>query len=136
MATKNYVALDVGTVRIGIAFAGKGLMIARPVRTIAYADDDWSSMDEVIKELEPTDLVVGLPRSLSGQETSQTQSVRDFATLCAQRYNLPIHLQDEALTSVRAKEILSQSNQPIDKKEVDAVAASLILSDYLEEQKQ
>lgn len=136
MAIKNFLSLDVGSVRIGVGFAGNGLLVARPLTTLEHGPDLLHQLKTLIIEHSITTLVIGLPRGLDGQETEQTTTVRAFADDVRQHLTLPIQFQDEALTSIRAKEILSLQKQPFDKKDVDATAASLILSDYLEEHKE
>jgi putative transcription antitermination factor YqgF len=76
--------------------------------------------------------VVGLPRNSQGQETQQSQYVRQFAK-SLNVFNLPIECQDESLTSVEAKSLLNlQRSNFYNKQQIDAMAAALILTDYLE----
>ncbi len=79
------------------------------------------------------ELVVGLPRRLSGQESRQTQFVRDFAELLSKHFGLPLHLWDERLTSVEASRVLRSSEISIRKRAgaVDRLAAQLILQNFL-----
>ena len=136
MAIDNILALDVGSVRVGVAYAGDGLRMARRVTTLDVRESFWRELQSIIDEYQAGLLVIGMPRGLDGQETDQSRFVQRFAEECKEKFGLPIHFQDEALTSVRAKEILGNQKHQVDKKEVDAIAASLILSDYLEEHKQ
>lgn len=125
--------LDVGEKRVGIALARAGLRMALPLTTLdRQADDFWQQLLQVMKQNDVDALVVGLPRNLEGQETGQTAAARQFAQELATQSDIPQTWQDEALTSVKAEEILRQSNKPYEKGDIDALAASLILSDYLE----
>lgn len=78
-----------------------------------------------------TVLVVGLPRSLEGNDTAQTAETRAFARRLENTLELPVYLQDEALTSQKAEEELRARGVPYNKAEVDALAATYILSDFL-----
>lgn len=89
-----------------------------------------SGLSALIDEHKITELVVGLPRGLDGQETAQTAYVRDFIGRLAD-LKLPIHLQDEALTSHHGEEQLKQQGKSYQKGDIDAQAATIILQDYL-----
>ena len=78
-------------------------------------------------------LVVGLPRGLDGQETAQTQTVRDFAAQLREHVAVPMFWQDEALTSQKAEDELSLRKKPFAKGDVDALAATYILDDFLQD---
>lgn len=124
-------ALDVGEKRIGVAVADTAVQIAIAYDTIAV---DGNEVEEILRiiSLESADtLVVGYPRNQSGEATTQTAFVETFA---AKFEGLVprIEFQDESLTSVRAEELLTAQNKPYEKGDVDALAASLILQDYLE----
>lgn len=133
LAGSNYLALDVGDVRIGIAFAHHIARIASPLTTILNNDVVWDSISEIIDRESAGILVIGLPRNLSGEDTAQTEKVREFARIARQRYNIPIDLQDEALTSQKAEKELRARGGQIEKGDVDALSAVYILDDYLSE---
>lgn len=134
MANSNVLALDVGSKRVGVAVVRDGIAIARPLTTLQReAADFWQQLLAVIQEHQPKSLVIGLPRGLHGQETSQTAAVRHFGDELAAYTTISITWQDEALTSVKAKETLQARGVPYDKAEVDALAAAYILTDYIEE---
>ena len=130
-ATLNQIlALDIGSKRIGVAIANNTARIARPLTTL----DAESDVDQQLQQLIETELVealvVGLPRGLDGQETAQTASVRQFVDRLL-HFGLPIHFQDEALTSRKAKAELEGRGKPYTKGDVDALAATYILDDFL-----
>ncbi len=129
-------ALDVGTVRIGVAIASLSLRFARPLTTLGNDDQFFERLAHVIDAEAVGVLVVGLPRGLDGQETVQTQYVRDFATRLKAQTSLPIHFQDEALTSAKAKAELQARGKIYQKGDVDALAATYILDDYLTQPKE
>ncbi len=134
--TQKFVGLDVGERRIGVSVSSDGLAgVASPVATIdRKVQDTWTSIGEIIGEYSPSVLVVGLPRNLDGQDTLQTAYTKEFATELSKRFSgVTVVFQDEAGTSVRAKELLSSFNKKYQKADVDALAACLILEDYLNE---
>lgn len=129
----NLLALDVGAVRVGVALAAHGLNIARPLATLANDPSLIESLRDLISEHDIKTIVVGLPRGLDSQSTQQTKMAREFSDQLKSQLAINVELQDEALTSVRARESLEQSGKSFKKSDIDAVAASLILSDYMNE---
>lgn len=127
----NILALDVGTVRIGLAIASAETRLPRPLVTLANSEDFSEELTGLINNEAVTCLVIGLPRGLDGQETSQTAYVRKFAEDINKLVTLPIYFQDEALSSARAKTELQARNKPYAKGDVDSLAATFILEDYL-----
>ena len=75
--------------------------------------------------------MVGYPRNNDGAPTKQTQYVEAIAKQL-EGFGLPIEFQDESLTSVAAESHLKQTKKSYDKKEIDAHAAAIILTDYIE----
>jgi putative Holliday junction resolvase len=124
-------ALDVGGVRIGVAMADAELKFANPLMTIVNDETVWDRLAALIKENDVQTVVVGLPRSLQGHETSQTQICRAFAKDVSERLQVAVALQDEAATSVKAEAELRSRGKPYEKSDIDALAATYILEDYL-----
>ena len=127
----SLLALDVGEKRIGVALADSAVRIAIAYDTILV---DGTEIEQIARLIgfENIDIVViGYPRNQSGEATKQTECVEKFA----ERLNgiaPEIVYQDESLTSVQAEERLKASGKPYAKSDIDALAASLILQDYLE----
>ncbi len=129
----NLLALDVGEKRVGVALVRSDVRVPVLLTTLQRQSlDFWETLMSVLTKHEIHEVVIGLPRGLEGQETAQTKLVREFAAEFATHSSLPVHWQDEALTSVQAKSILSGHGKPYEKADVDAMAASLILADYME----
>ena len=126
----NFLALDVGSKRIGVALAGSVAQIPHPLVTLDAESDVYTHLQQIISDELIGYLVVGLPRGLDGQDTDQTAAVRAFVT-SLEPLGIPIHLQDEALTSVKAKAELRERGGNYAKGDVDALAATYILEDYL-----
>lgn len=132
-SSSSILALDVGGRRIGIAVANVVARIARPVTALENNDSFVLELKKHIEEHDARVLVVGLPRGLEGQHTAQTTIVEQFADDLKQQIALPIYWQDEALTSRQAEAELDQKRGPgtYKKGDIDALAATYILEDFL-----
>ena len=129
--SKSYVALDIGEKRIGVALARDDVKIAMAYDTLNVDGGEVQAIAEIIVREKADVLVVWYPRNQAGEPTKQTEFVERFIEQLRDIVS-KIVFQDESLTSVKAEEILNARNQPYAKGEVDALAASLILQDYLE----
>jgi putative Holliday junction resolvase len=130
----SIVGLDVGNKRIGLAIASLSARLPRPLVTLLNDEVFTSRLLELITEESVISLVVGLPRNLSGDPTNQTAVVEAFVAKLQKEIDIPIHMQDEALTSRKAETELGARGKLYDKGAVDALAATYILEDYLHEQ--
>lgn len=125
-------ALDVGTRRIGLAYADTGVRV--PV-THGYVEVDGQEIAKIraaYDELQAAELVLGYPRNQDGEATAQTRTVEAFGDRLTAAGFDPVY-QDESLTSVLAEQYLSEEGKPYTKGDVDARAAAIILEDYLRE---
>lgn len=132
MAQTNLLSLDVGMKRIGMAVIDSDVRIARP---LGWLEVDGSEIAEIVKACglyQPSAIVVGYPRNQSGEPTQQTRVVEEFCERLKTAEVPPIVFQDESLTSVVAEEQLKAVKKPYNKGDIDAVAAALILTDYVE----
>ncbi len=130
----NILALDVGDKRIGVALASAIAKLPSPLTTISNDANCLDEIKEIIDREEVGVLVIGLPRNLSGQDTSQTKTVQEFGDKLAKHTGLSVRWQDEALTSKQAESELKARAVSYNKEHIDALAATYILSDYLSEQ--
>ena len=128
---RNFLALDVGKVRIGLAMANSISKLPSPVTTLRNDDQFLGLLQQTIKENEITDIVVGLPKSLNDTDTEQTIWLRDFNKLLEAKIKIPIHLENEALSSVRAEAELKTIGRTYTKEDVDALSACFILDDFI-----
>ena len=125
--------LDVGEKRIGIARADSSTRIAVPIGFIEVNGTEWQEIAKVANLNNTNYFVLGLPRSNEGNETKQSEYVREFARRLKQSIpEAKIVFQDESLTSVVAEERLRARRKVYGKGEIDAEAASIILQDFLE----
>ncbi len=125
-------ALDVGGRRIGVARGDESLRIPHPLTTVIVDGHEMEKLRELIDDAQPVKIVVGFPRNQAGEPTEQTKHVEEFAEKLKE-FKVPITFQDESLTSVIAEQQLRAQGKPYTKEMIDAVAATLILQDYLEE---
>lgn len=101
--------------------------LAEPLQTVA-ADQAVEQLVRLVSQLKAAGIVVGLPRGLDGQDTSQTRYARDWAQRAKAQIELPFYWQDEALTSQKAESLSPQAKSPGS----DAEAAAIILQDFLD----
>lgn len=131
MASKNLLALDVGEKRIGVSLADTDVKIAIAYDTISVDGTEIQQIMQLVVENNVHTIVVGYPRNQSGEPTAQTDYAINFAKKLGD-IDAAIVFQDESLTSVKAEEILNRQRRSYEKGEIDALAASIILQDYLE----
>ncbi len=127
----NLVGLDVGEKRIGVAISSNNVRIASPLETIEVDGNEIKSIEDLVKKEDISIIVIGYPRNQSGEATKQTQYIKDFAKKL-NYLSVSIVFQDESMTSVLAEERLKNHNKPYEKKDIDAMAATIILQDYIE----
>jgi putative Holliday junction resolvase len=126
--------VDVGKARVGVARSDRDGLLATPVATLARGDTTMSELRMVVSELEPIEIVVGLPLSLSGADTASTTDARDFAHEVAGWADATVRLVDERLSTVTAQRQLRESgrrakgSRPV----IDQVAAVIILQNALD----
>lgn len=135
MNQNRYVlALDVGERRIGVALASLIARIAAPLMHIdrTKTDDVITEINALVVQHDVSTIVVGLPRGMKGEDTAQTDYARDFAKELEKFVEVPVVLQDEAVTSLEAERRLKERGKPYVKGDIDAEAAALILHDYLQ----
>ena len=137
---KRYLALDIGDVRIGVARSDLMGIIATPLETINRKKvKSVKRIAELCKENNTTSIVVGIPKSLDGEEKRQAEKVREYIEkLKKEIENLEIIEIDERFSTVIADNILKDLNKngAIEKRKVvDKVAASIILQTYLDMKK-
>lgn len=128
---KNYLGIDYGAKRIGLATGNDATKLALPLATIVVESKKyWDELSGIIESEGIDELVVGLPRTLGGSDSPQTKAARFFAMELAS-FKLPVHLQDEAGTSELARERIGKKLKA--KGQIDAEAAAIILQDFLNE---
>lgn len=131
MVNKKFLCLDVGERRVGLAIGDSETRFAWPQ---GAADADKPDLlRQIIKDQKITDIVIGRPRNQQGSRTNQTASVEFFVDMVVKPLGLPVHWQDESVTSVIAEERLQSRTKNYTKSDIDAEAATIILQDFLED---
>lgn len=136
---KTILAIDYGTKVTGLAtYTVDRDPFPLPFGRINYHSDDQLVTDilKVIDEECVDVLLLGLPLFTDGTESEMTKVVRLFGSLLEQRSSLPLHFQDETLTTFEAQERMKNSpryNFKVNLKEIDALAASIILEDFMKQ---
>lgn len=134
------VGIDFGEKRIGVAAADDKLRIAIPVATVDAAGDPVEAIARVAAEERADELVIGLPLSLTGAEGPQAQVVRDAVAALESRLSIPIHVQDERLTTRQATQTMPQKKKGVSRAKAgaptrDAAAAAILLQAWLDGQR-
>jgi putative Holliday junction resolvase len=128
-------AVDLGHARTGLAICDEGEVLASPLMVLPSYNWD-KLLIQVAEQVEKTSagaVVVGLPKNMDGTEGESAQNARDFAQKLSEQISVPVHLQDERCTTMVAHTYLNDTNVRGKKRKavVDAVAATIILQDYL-----
>lgn len=129
------IGVDVGDVRIGLAQCDPRGFLATPVETVPRGKGDLERIRTVVLESSAVEVVVGLPRSLSGREGPAAAKVREFARSIAQAVDpVPVRMSDERLTTVTAEAVLRGQGRKGEKRRavVDQAAAVVILQNALD----
>ena len=128
--------LDYGERRIGLALSDPLGIIAKPLTVIdrQKTADHISKISEIISERKVTSIVVGLPLTLKGQYSKQTEIVLDYIEQLKADLKIPILTVDERLSSIAAKKSLQEQSVKTghEKGRVDETAAAIFLQEYLD----
>jgi putative Holliday junction resolvase len=131
------IGIDAGTVRIGVARSDASGTLAVPVETVRRGKGDLDRIAQIVMDWEAIEVVVGLPRTLRGQEGTAAGSARVYAGEIAARVApVPVRLVDERLTTVTAQQSLRNAGVrgPKGRSVVDQAAAVIILQSALDEE--
>lgn len=130
--------LDPGDARVGVARSDPSGILATPLETLQRGKGDLTRVRVLVRELEVAEVIVGLPRSLSGGEGPAAEKVRRFAARLARMVDpVPVRLFDERLTTVTAEDHLRQRGHHGQKRRavVDMAAATVILQHALDSER-
>ncbi|MGB6193236.1 MAG: Holliday junction resolvase RuvX [Terracidiphilus sp.] len=136
----RYLALDVGSKRIGVAVSDELGLTAQPVLTLERRHsprEDLRSLARLARRFAVAGIVVGNPLRLSGEASPRSTRTQAFAAQLGELSGLPIHMWDERLTTEAAHQILYEAGHARQqhRRLVDQVAATLILQSFLDERK-
>ena len=95
---------------------------------------DFARLERTIREYQVTEIVLGNPLRMSGEEGTQSRKVAEFAEELRRRFEIPVHLWDERLTSSEANRLLREAEVSLQRRAqaVDRMAATLILQSFLQ----
>jgi len=134
--------LDFGSKTVGVAISDP-LLITAQAKEIIRRDREnklrqtLARIEELCTEYEVSEIVLGLPLHMNGDEGVRAQLSREFKESVERRTGLPVHMLDERLTTVEADEIMMEVGirRENRKEYVDMIAAQIILQDYLDNYK-
>jgi putative Holliday junction resolvase len=129
--------LDVGDRRIGVALSDTTGILASPLTIIERVSEEQAIGDilKIVKERAVERILAGLPRSMDGSIGPQAEKVQSFIETLRTLTAVPIEYRDERLTTVTAMRLKQEgSSKKLDRKtRYDAMAAAIILQEYLNE---
>jgi putative Holliday junction resolvase len=137
-----WIAVDVGTVRVGVAKSDPGGVLASPVATLSRdvaKNRDIDELAQLVRDVEAVGVVVGLPTTLAGREGKSAEMARAYGGLLAERIApIPVRHVDERLTTVSAQRKLHRSGVRGSKAVraiIDQAAAVELLQHWLDTQR-
>jgi putative Holliday junction resolvase len=130
-------ALDVGEKTIGVAFSDESATMALPGETIIRQEGkkrDMAALRQLVADRQVCEIVVGLPLMMDGSRGIQAEKVEEFIAVLRNNVRIPIHRQDERLSTAEAERVLiaGQRRREQRKQVVDSLAACLILQTFLD----
>ncbi len=137
MRMKRYMGIDYGEKRVGLACADDEKLMAVPHRIFTFEDDYEEDMEHlsIIIKGEADVIVVGLPLTREGTEGPMAEKVREFARDLVFRTDLPVHFQDERMSTRENEGLLQGMPKEEQLKLLDALAAASILQTWLDKTK-
>lgn len=131
-----YLGFDFGYKRIGIAIGQTLTASARPIQHISASQGvpEWDKIKKLLDEWRPLGLIVGLPTCIDGKALYTTKAAKKFAYTLKERFQLPVYLVDERLSTKEAKAQLFEHGgyRQLQKGHIDSVAACVILEQWLQ----
>ena len=135
-AIGRILAIDYGSRRMGLAVTDPLGITAQGIETLQRKNNraDFGRLERTIREYAVKEIVLGNPLRMSGQEGTQSQKVAEFAEELRKRFQLPVHLWDERLTSAEANRLLRENEVSLKRRTqaVDRMAAVLILQSFMQ----
>ena len=143
-------AVDYGRARIGLAIADAVTQMPKPLATLERVNrnEDMRRLRELVRDHGVKQIVVGLPLRLDGTRGEMAEEAERFAQRMAKQIGVPVEMADERLTSWEAQRLLEEEFGRVSRREskgkgsaasvtsVDAVAAAVILKEYLEKRRE
>ncbi len=130
--------LDVGSRTVGVAISDALGWTAQGIETIKINEDDSNfgldRIDELVKKHQVTEFVVGFPKNMNNSVGPRAEASERFAELLTEKYNMPVTLWDERLTTMAAERMLIDADVSRKKRKqvIDKMAAVMILQGFLD----
>ncbi len=138
MNERGVMGFDFGTKRLGVAVGQELTRTASPLITLDVKNGlpDWHALATLIQQWRPEIFVVGLPQHQDGKPHALAPLIADFCARLQSQYQRPVYTVDERLSSYAAESELKERglDPRRHKKQIDALAASIILQNWLEDQ--
>lgn len=138
----RYLGLDLGTKTLGIAISDKSNLIASSLEVLRFLNEDYDSLLEKVKlivlKYQITTIVLGLPKNMNNTLGKRAEDTIKFKEKLSSYLNIEVVLEDERLSTVLANTYMYENNykKKQKKKQVDSVAACVILQTYLDRRKE
>ena len=120
--------IDYGEKRIGLAISDETQTLAREL-VILSPNEFWTQLDQLISSQQISKIVLGWPLNMNGQHTEKTQEVERFKEKLEKLVNIKLDISDERLSSKMAETISGN------KRNLDSLAAQILLQNYLDKSK-
>jgi putative Holliday junction resolvase len=135
VARGRVIALDLGSARIGVAISDPDRRLAVPHGTVRTgAPADRRSIAAIVRDNDVAEVVVGHPVALSGRVGEAAHHAERFAAILEESLGIPVHLQDERLSTAEADRALARAGRSSRSRRavVDESAATIILQAFLD----
>jgi putative Holliday junction resolvase len=136
MRTGRYLGLDLGGRRIGVAVSDIDASLASPLETITVTGQNQAlrRICDLAIEYEAAGIVIGLPLNMSGTASAGSKEVEEFAYKLRNLCPVPVHFEDERLSSRQAEAVLHSHGKKIkgNKDKIDRISAAIILQSFLD----
>lgn len=133
----NYLGLDWGEKRIGLAFADEvGVAMPLPAAVAQFKKARLQQIEDIIKTRKVDVIVCGYPLNMDGSVGFKAEEVDAFIHELEERFSLPVHRVDERLSTYSVEQTMKQQKKHFDRKsgKIDSRAATMILQDFIEAQ--
>lgn len=133
----RYLGMDLGTKTLGLAISDATGTIATSLEILKHNEDYdklVSMVGVVIEDNDIKEMVLGFPKNMDNTVGERGHLALEFKKKLEDAYNLPVHMQDERLTTVQAENLLisNDTSRKKRKKVIDSLAATIILQSYLD----
>jgi len=134
----KYLGFDLGSRTLGISVSDNNAVIALPLTTIRYKENDYdyllNEIGKIIQSENPNKIILGLPKNMNNTLGPRAECSLDFQKVLEKNFNIEVIMQDERLSTVEVHKFLIDKNvtRKKRKKVVDKMAAQIILQSYLD----